>query len=30
MSQVRTHRGTAQTIWVVADSTDDVGAVEER
>jgi hypothetical protein len=30
MSQVRTHRGTARTIWVVAETTSHVRAVEER
>jgi hypothetical protein len=30
MSQVRTHRGTARTIWVVAETTSHVHAVEER
>jgi hypothetical protein len=30
MSQVRTHRGTARTISVVAETTSRVRAVEER
>jgi len=30
VSQVQTHSGTARTSWVVAETTSDVEAVEER